>query len=483
MRKCKELSIALIFLLMLGNISCGSSGDENESVQTTVSVVESSTPESGPTPELPELDFDGYTFTFYMREGTAVDDMYAEEIDGDTMNDAIYDRNTEVASRFNINYAVVTDSANGTLAKDTILAGEDAYDLIIPHARYAFTYAQSGLVLNWLADLEYVDLDMPWWVQDARDSFTICDKLYAMTGDISYQNLGATKAMFFNKKLFDTYGWEYPYQLVLDGDWTFDKFSELALSAYSDLNGDTVYDFETDRSGFATTWWGTPINILFTADQRICEKNADGELELCLNTEKTVEVFEKFFDLMNNDGCYIHMDDDATPIFDRFIEGELLFMEATIGGFDKLRDMEDDFGIIPCPKFDASLDRYITGVDAGCNLIVVPITASDPARTSAILEALAYEGWKSVLPTYYDVVLTSKYSRDEESVQMLEIIHESRIYDIGYFYSVENFPMALSSTGWQLCKTTDHSFSSYYAQNEAAGLAALDKINEFYRGE
>lgn len=478
--KSKIISAILLTSLLCGLISCGSSENDTETTSSE-STKADTTAESGPLPELPDADYDGYTFTFYMREGNT--DMYAEELDGDTMNDAIYERNMAVADRFNIEYALVTDTSNGTLAKDTILAGDDAYDVIIPHARYAFSYAQAGLVLDWNTGLEYVDLDQPWWAADARESFTILGKLYCMIGDISYQNLGATKVMFFNKNMFDTYDWEYPYQTVRDGDWTFERFSELATAAYMDLNGDTIYDFETDQSGFATSWWGTPINILFTADQRICEKNEDGELELTLNSEKTVEVFEKFFALMQNDGCYIHMNDDSTPIIDRFIDGRLMFIETTLSTFENLREMEDDFGIIPCPKFDETVDRYITGVDATCNLLVVPITASDPARTSAILEALAYEGWKNVMPTYYDVVLTSKYARDEDSVEMLDIIRESRIYDIGYFYSPDDFPMAMSSIGWQLCKTADHSFASYYAQNEAAGKAALDKINEYYRGE
>ena len=63
--------------------------------------------------------------------------------------------------------------------------------------------------------------------------------------------------------------------------------------------------------------------------------------------------------------------------------------------------MKADFGIIPWPKFDESYDRYHSNVDAGCNMIGVPKTASDPERTSIIIEALCVDGHYNVLPTFY----------------------------------------------------------------------------------
>ena len=38
---------------------------------------------------------------------------------------------------------------------------------------------------------------------------------------------------------------------------------------------------------------------------------------------------------------------------------------------------------------------------------------------------------KKVIPAYYDVVLKSKYARDEKSVEMLDIIYDNRICDLG----------------------------------------------------
>ena len=138
--------------------------------------------------------------------------------------------------------------------------------------------------------------------------------------------------------------------------------------------------------------------------------------------------------------------------------------------------MKDDFGIIPCPKYDETVEGYPSLVDAKCNLFVVPVSVSDADRVSAVLEALAYYGWKDVLPAYYDVALSVKFARDDDSVKMLDIIRDNRSFDIGYYCGP--LPMTISSTGWNLCKTDDHNFASFYAANIDAAQAVVDQINE-----
>ena len=158
-----------------------------------------------------------------------------------------------------------------------------------------------------------------------------------------------------------------------------------------------------------------------------------------------------------------------------------MFLDGNIKTLDRMRDMKSDFGIIPWPKFDESDEKYYTNVDAGCNLIGVPVSVSDPDRVSVILEALCAEGGKSVMPQYYEVALQTKYSRDDESVQMLDIIRDGRVFDIGYFYNNNIIPMAINSIGWQLTKSENHNFSSVYAENETVALIKIAEINKAYR--
>ena len=155
------------------------------------------------------------------------------------MDDAIYERNTKIAERFNINYEInLGADVMGTDATNTIMAGDDAYDILVCHARQTFDYAHKGLLLEWNTELPYIDLDKPWWNQDARENLSICNKLYTCAGDICYLNLGAANAMFYNKQLMNELGIGNIYETVLNGDWTFDKFSAICDDGQSrDLNG------------------------------------------------------------------------------------------------------------------------------------------------------------------------------------------------------------------------------------------------------
>lgn len=480
MDKKKMLSLLLLVSICASGASCGDktpgndtqpvgdSGDSSEAEVTTAEIV----------PELPDVKYDGYTFTFYGRQGGASEELYVEEENGDTLNDAVYQRNAKIAEKYDIKFALVTDANNGTGAVQSILASDDDYDVIVPPARYAFwNYVTQGLALDWNTDLPYVELDKPWWAQDARESFNVCGKLRVMTGDISYENLGASKAIFFNQRIFDENNWEYPYQLVKDGEWTFDKMAEYAKAAYRDLDGNSTAELGKDLFGYATGWWSSPVSVLFSAGQRIAAKNEAGELELCINNERTIEVYEKFFDFLKNNGCLLLKQDDSSPISNAFSDGNLLFMEATVNDAKSYRDMEDDFGIIPVPKFYADMDNYCTSVDAGVNLFVVPITASNAERTSVILEALAYESYKNTIHSYYDIALGAKYARDEDSVEMLDIIRETRFYDSEYFHGTTVF----GSIGWELSKMSEPNFASYYAQNEESAITKLKELNESYK--
>jgi hypothetical protein len=42
-----------------------------------------------------------------------------------------------------------------------------------------------------------------------------------------------------------------------------------------------------------------------------------------------------------------------------------------------------------------------------------------------------------VTPAYYDVALSGKFTRDEESAEMLEIIRRHRVYDFGMTYTTD----------------------------------------------
>lgn len=133
--------------------------------------------------------------------------------------------------------------------------------------------------------------------------------------------------------------------------------------------------------------------------------------------------------------------------------------------------MESDYCILPYPKYDEAQDSYGTYLQDGHSIICVPITAKDPAMVSACIEALAAEGFRTVFPAFYDTVMSHKYTRDEESVEMLDIVRSSVWYNFGYVYCMDALFTPRNMLG-------QHSsdFASYYKKNQKLWEKKLDRI-------
>lgn len=462
--KTKRFTAIILAALMLSSFTaCGETDmntDDKSPADISQSAVESEVQVEEETeirPDLPERNYDGADFNMFMRVGDdRVEDMYVEELTGETMNDAIFERNAKADDDFNVEIIAVRGSDDfGLDVKSDIIAGDDTYDILIPHGRFTFPFAFEGLLYDWNS-LEYVELDNPWWNDDARNEFSIAHHLFAMTGDISYKNLASTFSMYFNKNLVEILCLESPYDLVLSGDWTLDKFIEMSDAASLDVNGDGQLVPSDDRFGYATGGWGGPMQVLYSANLRIASKDEDDNLVLTVYNETSISLFEKYFGFIEGNS--------ATMSGAYFKEGRLLFVDGQLGGVVGYRDMDDDFGIVPWPKYTKETDGYYSMVDAGCNLISIPITCKDTERASIILEYLAYLGYKNVIPQYYDVVLASKYARDVDSSAMLDIIRAGRVLDIGYYFYSNSTD--LNSTGYLLSTDTSHNFASLYNRFE-----------------
>ena len=68
-------------------------------------------------------------------------------------------------------------------------------------------------------------------------------------------------------------------------------------------------------------------------------------------------------------------------------------------------------------------------------MLCIPVT-TDPDFTGYVTEEIAFESYKTVIPAYYYTVLSVKYARDEDSVEMLDIIFESRVCDLGILLDI-----------------------------------------------
>ena len=418
-------------------------------------------------------DMEGYNFRIYTRKGMT-NNQYVEEETGDIINDAVYRRNETVKALFNIDITAIESSEDtGNDAVNTILAGDDQFDIIFPHSRTAFSYAVQNTLVNF-HEVPTIDLTKEWWAKDIVDSCSVNNHLYVLDGDIQTHRLEYAFAMYFNKRIFDELGLDYPYQMALDGSWTFDEFSKLVKQGSKDLNGDGLIKVDDDQYGYYTRDWYGPIQVLYTGGQRIYSKNAKGIPTLSLNSAKTIEIYSKFFQLGNSEDVFLQLDKIRMADGDLFPEGRAMFADRGLGTAKSFRSMNDEFGILPWPKFTKD-DKYSTVVNGHASLLCMPITVPDYERTGKIIEALCAVGSRDVIPAFYDVSLKTKFSRDYESEDMIDLIKDSIIYDLGYVSGG-----AFESTGCLLSRQSNPDFASFYAANESKALSDLDNFLASY---
>ena len=137
-----------------------------------------------------------------------------------------------------------------------------------------------------------------------------------------------------------------------------------------------------------------------------------------------------------------------------------------------LRTMDQDFGIIPPPKFDENQSNYYVTVDTWCaSPVSVPITVKDKEITGLILETLAYESRYLLLPAYYDVQLKTKLARDDESSAMIDIILNNRLYDLGDIYYWGNIVTYYEG----LAQGKGESLATYWDKNGNKIISAMEK--------
>lgn len=481
----KRILAFLLTVLMLFSVATACAADPGVGTETSANTAAVSEPASTQiTEDVPEKDYNGASFRTLARPTMYTDEMVVESDTGDVVDTAVFKRNQTIEERFNIVFAFTqsSDANYETDAQKTITAGDDAYELVLPHARAATMYGQENLLVNWY-DLEYVDLEKPWWNQNVSEQFTLYDKLYCMTGSLSYLSLGMSIGMFFNKNIFNDLNITYPYEAVAAGIWTFDKLAETALKSSKDLNGDGVISMSDDQFGYTTMDWHGCMNVLWAQGSSVSGKDSEGELILTLNNERTVDIFNKYFGLLADAGSYV-MDSEKTGQYGvdiMFGEGRSAFLEFSLISMETLRSYDTvEFGVVPSPKYDENQEKYLALMNAATSLFCVPITVSDTEYVGIILEAWSAESYRVTIPAYFDIALKTKYSRDDDSAAMLDLILVSSTVDLVYYSN--NFD-PLSSVGYKLFHDANHNFSSFYKANEKSSQKKLEKIIEAYKGE
>ena len=396
-------------------------------------------------PDLPTQKYDG-EFKVYIRGWGSEGFDYTDELfvgytldpSPSSLDRAVYERMILVQDKYGVIFDVLSrdDGTDKSVVDTSAKTGTDVFDLLVDHGVHTFGYAQKNLLLDY-AKLPYVDTSNPWWNQNMQESFrTAGGKLFAMTGDIGYYSMGSTFAMFFNKDIIaDIPSLASPYEKVRADEWTFETFEEYVTIADSNMNGDNSGDLVTDSFGYGTAEWRGPVQAFYSTGERtVIRKN--NEWRITVNKDICNRVFFDYRDLLFNSGvAYLKRAVDYADLRSAFISDRVCFFDDNLQAASYFKGSDLNFGLLPWPKYNDEVEEYYSAVDAGTNVYSVlrNTTQANAERVSVVIEALAYYGYRDIMPFYYDTILSYQYLKDRDAIDMLHIIHDNLVFDLGYF--------------------------------------------------
>ena len=207
----------------------------------------------------------------------------------------------------------------------------------------------------------------------------------------------------------------------------------------------------------------------------------NGELKVTYRTEKlTAFVTALCNDFYTNNGCCVNTEfkEVALP---SFTSGNAVFQFGMFRDASWTRDMEDDFGILPQPKFDEKQEEYLSFVNGAASVACVPKSLSEEQLeiTGYMMEVLASSSYYMVTETLYEKVAKSKTARDPESAAMVDVIIRHKVFDFGYTH-FHHKSLACASIVQTSLNSKSPSIVKNITKDEKATKKELKKILEAY---
>ncbi len=512
MKKYLSLMICLALLAVFA-VSCA--GEEPTSVTESseeMSEAESSAEESLPEEQsyVPDIydgkDYAGRTFTVfstYAESDPVFEFVYNEDLDeellSESVNLAIKARNDKVYDKLGVEikeeFFRSGRYGNEVLSqvRSHISGGLDEYSLYSLCLYDCATLATEGELYD-LNGLENLNTKNPWWEQYFNDTVSIFGKLYFTIGDMTFNTMGSIHCIYYNADLIRSLGLEDPIDVANAGKWTIDKAIEYSKQYVNDsAEPEGRMDYK-DEFG----WGGQDSDAYFllygTGVRAFSAEDAENAV-LSINNETTINTIEKCKELMKGE-WYCRGNDyfsvTSAPmdlIQDAFEEGRCMFFSHSLYRTISL-DMNDEFGILPLPKYNEEQDEYYSMLStwrSNAYCIAANLSEEDAEFSAAVLDVLGYYSWKehgdSVCTNYYQKTLKNQKLVTEKSEAMLDLIYQSVGCDLAGIFRIGELSgnRALNDTLIDIVNGVHENFTSAYEKFEPTYQADLETVLDFFR--
>ncbi|MBE6613270.1 MAG: hypothetical protein E7632_12350 [Ruminococcaceae bacterium] len=435
--------------------------------------------------DLSDKDLGGYTFRVAKQDPAQVswslNTLFVEEENGEILNDTIFKRNQDAMEKYNFKITEKVDAADpSSYISNTVMAGEDEYDAVLMRLDIAKN-VDNGILWNLLA-LPNLNTEKLYWDQNLVRDVALKGNLPFINGDILVTDDESTMILTYNRPMAEDFKIENLYDVVRAGKWTVDKMLSCMKLVNEDLDANGTWD-ENDRYGLmfannaaAAPYFGAFDVYLYEMDEK------SGEPVFTGKSERAHTAFEKMNSILSDTTLSFDWSkitqNTSVVIANMLGNKQALFQSMVLSMVRRnYRDIELDFGILPLPKFDEAQAEYGTIVNLATPFISVPVTVSEPETVGFILEALAAASG-DVTETYYSVCMESKYTRDEESYEMIELARQKLTYDMGFVYNWGGLSAAITKD----IMTSGGNYASLVASYDTAANEAMKLYLEKLQG-
>ena len=367
---------------------------------------------------------------------------------GETFNDAVYSRTRDLEERLIIKVErIELDVWNGNTKNyvtNHVMAGEDTIHAAFLSLMHSTLMVGSNVFTD-LYTIDELNFDKPWWNAHSRKFYEYNGKLFLAHCNASVNYYDCIWSCFFNKDMLHNLKLDDIYELVKSGNWTHDKMLELMEKAENDLDGDGKMGAD-DRWGLMTHNSAAP-GILHGFDERSTDIK-DGVPVVLSVSDRMHDAITSVRELLQSTATMTnnkHQSDFGFTCVEGFANGKGLMLIETLGNAAKLREMPSDFGIVPLPKLDEKQENYISYYGGSAEALCVLKSASDLSYIGTVIEVMNALSYETVVLAYFDVVLTGKNTRDNESMDMLNIMFETPECELASLYNWGSYNTPLTS--------------------------------------
>ena len=451
----KSLCVLLSLLLAAGTLclasGCSTGGENGDGSENPAQAVtpseggdENPAPETAPEtdeklPAPPVEDMGGAVLTILNMTPEAFNwadtRMFAAEMDGEILNDALYSREQKVEELYNasLEERQTTNNGGADLTK-AVKSGDHICDAAMVFDASVNDVLTQGSLLSW-NELD-LDLSTPWWDSAATEQYNFYGIQAAVSGAFSLYNYSTRHCYVFNSGILENAapGTDL-FSEVREGSWTLDRMYALGALGVMDLNGDGEMKPNDDQWGIVSSVTRHYSALLAGAGVKYIDRDEDGILQFAVpGNEYAMNVISKLVQINEGNDIYTSGTNDIgggaeSPIF---YNGRAMFVAAYVGEAARMRDIEFDIGIVPPPKFDEKQERYYSLVEGGAQSVLPKTLAGDDLHKAAVLlDAFAYYSFEESVPAYIELVLMTKVARNEDSSDMIRVCFDSSIYDLG----------------------------------------------------